>query len=137
MEFAPSRQMCARVAKIVTRVKAENAEKAEKGEKANAPPWVPADVQNIVHEEDSWSGVQIDESVIDAALYYTLPVIKYDTGVWIRVFWASEERWATARVERVCKIQGTQPHVEIYFPDEGMDGSVTGADGLFAYELCL
>ena len=134
---APSRQMCARVGKIVARVKSQSPASMS-SEFPPVPPWVPADVHSIVHDEDSWSGIHIDENLIDAALYYALPPIKYTANrMWIRIFWASEERWATARVDRVSKIQGTQLNVELYFPDEKLDGSVTGADALFAYELRL
>jgi hypothetical protein len=124
----PSRALCARVATVVERLRAAGA-------------WSPRDVKNAILEESKWllGHVTVDDSVIDAALYYTLPALAFSPDGdlpkrLIRVWWNSESCWATARVDRVTVSNGDL-RVDLTFPEEAASGSVTGPDTAFAYEL--
>ena len=123
----PSRRFCARVARIVEGLCASTLRTQS----------VHVKVLSIINADDGWMGVDISASVVDAALYYVLPVVDFVHGPpkWIRIFWASEERWVTARVDRVIRAHGTSLCVYLYFPEEEREGSVTGADAFFSYEI--
>jgi hypothetical protein len=124
----PSRALCARVATVVERLRAAGA-------------WSPQDVKNAILDESNWllGHVTVDDCVIDAALYYTLPALAFSPdgdrpkGL-IRVWWNSECCWATARVDRVSVANGDL-RVDLTFPEEAASGSVTGPDTAFAYEI--
>lgn len=123
----PSRALCSRVATIVERLRTG-------GE------WTPFDVKNAIIEESNWllGYVEVDECVIDAALYYTLPALIFSPSNpprnRIRVWWNSESMWASARVDRVSVKKG-ELRVDLTFPEEDASGFITGADILFAYEI--
>jgi hypothetical protein len=125
----PSRQLCDRVGAIVERIRRVDVRKAA---------WSVADVRAVINKEDSWLGVDIQENVIDAALYYTLPVLNFMASqppTFVRVFWASEQKWSNARVDRISRKHGSDVRVSLTFTEEHASGVVTGADALFAYAL--
>jgi hypothetical protein len=125
--FLPNRRFCDRVAKIMQRVR----------ENASSSVWIHKEVHRIINEEDIWMGFDVDMSVVDAALYFSMTPINFmsEPPKWIRIFWASESKWATARVDRVSVSRGASICVHLYFPDEDAQGSVTGPDAMFAYEV--
>jgi flagellar motor protein MotB len=132
----PSRALCARVATIVKRLRAKDV----KNEMINEGTWTPADVKNAIIEESQWmlGYVDIEDSVVDAALYYTLPALIFSPGNpprgLIRIWWYSESVWASAIVDRVSVTKG-ELRVDLTFPDESASGFVTGTDVLSAYEM--
>ena len=134
--YMPSRALCARVATIVERFRAKDM----KNEMIIEGTWTPADVKNAIIEESKWmlGYVDIDDSVIDAALYYILPALIFSPGNpprgLIRIWWYSESVWASAIVDRVSVMKG-ELRVDLTFPDESASGFVTGTDVLFAYEM--
>jgi hypothetical protein len=125
--FFPNRRFCDRVAKIMQRVR----------ENASSSVWIHKEVRRIINEEDMWMGFDVDMSVVDAALYFAMTPINFtnEPPKWIRIFWASESRWVTARVDRVSVSRGASICVHLYFPDEDAQGSVAGPDAMFAYEV--
>ena len=134
--YMPSRALCERVATVVERLRVKNVNNDTKHEST----WVPADVKRAIIEESKWmlGYVDIDDCVIDAALYYTLPALQFSPGNpprgLIRIWWYSESVWANARVDRVSVTKG-ELRVDMTFPEESASGFVTGPDVLFAYEI--
>ena len=119
----PSRAFCARVAEIVQSHDLSTLRLAQ-------------EVKKIIDMQESWLKVRVDVNVVDAALYYTTCVIDYSLNPkWIRVFWASEERWVTARVDKIIRPQSSNPCLYLHFPCENVDGTICGSDSLYAYEL--
>lgn len=116
----PSRQFVERVSRLLRRVK--------------RGPRVARDVQKIIHEEDSWTGFQVELRAVDAALYYLYSPVDYVSNPpsRVRVFWASERQWVNAEVNGV-QVRGAEVTVELYFPDEDASGAVSGADAAYAY----
>lgn len=96
---------------------------------------IPDEVTAAVNAQDAWSGAVVSPALVDAALYCALPPIDYATAKEVRIFWANENLWASARVESVARGDGGRVSVELSFPDEGCAGSVSGADALYAYDL--
>jgi hypothetical protein len=123
----PSRALCARVGTVVERLRAAGA-------------WTPNDVKNVIMEESKWllGHAEIDDCVIDAALYYALPAVTFSPADpprrLIRLWWNSESMWANARVDRVSVTNG-ELRVDMTFPEEKASGFITGADTLYAYAL--
>lgn len=116
----PSRQFVERVSRLLRRVK--------------RGPRVARDIQKIIHEEDSWTGFEVELRAVDAALYYLFSPVDYlsTPPSRVRVFWASERLWVNAEVKCV-QVRGAEVTVELYFPDEGASGAVSGADAAYAY----
>jgi hypothetical protein len=98
---------------------------------------IPDEVTAAVNAQDAWSGAVVSPALVDAALYCALPSIDYATAKEVRIFWANENAWASARVESVARGDGGRVSVELFFPDEGCAGSVSGAHALYAYDLCV
>lgn len=124
----PSARLVARVRRIVDETRA-------RGLSGRSIPWR---VRRAVNEEDGWRGTNVSSRVVDAALYQVMPGVDMFTvapKTVVRIFWVSEHRWATAEVVRVRRGSDTSNVVELYFPDEEIEGTVTGADTLYAYEL--
>lgn len=124
----PSARLVARVRRIVDETRA-------RGISGRSIPWR---VRRAVNEEDGWRGTNVSSRVVDAALYQVMPGVDMFTvapKTVVRIFWVSEHRWATAEVVRVRRGSDTSNVVELYFPDEEIEGTVTGADTLYAYEL--
>lgn len=124
----PSARFVARVRRIVDETRA-------RGVSGRSMPWR---VRRAVNEEDGWRGTNVSSRVVDAALYQVMPGVDLFTvapKTIVRIFWVSEHRWATAEVVCVRRGSDTSNVVELYFPDEEVEGTVTGADTLYAYEL--
>ena len=124
----PSASFVSRVGRIVRELR-------ERGEQARAFPRL---VARIVNAEDGWRGTNVSARMVDAALYQVMPAIDLFVArpkTLVRIFWASEGRWATAETVRVRRGSDTTNVVELFFPDEEVDGTVTGVDTLYAYEL--
>lgn len=96
---------------------------------------IPDEVTAVVNTQDGWSGAVVSPALVDAALYCALPPIDYAVAKEVRIFWASENTWASARVDSVSRGNGGRMSVELFFPDEKCAGSVSGADALYAYDL--
>lgn len=96
---------------------------------------IPDEVTAAVNAQDAWSGAVVSPALVDAALYCALPPVDYATAKEVRIFWANENTWASARVESVTRGDGGRVSVDLFFPDEGCGGSVSGADALYAYDL--
>lgn len=98
----------------------------------------PARVRQRVNGSDGWRGTNVSSRMVDAALYQVMPSVDLFTAsrkALVRIFWVSEQRWATAEVVRVRRRSDTTNVVELFFPDEETDGTVTGPDTLYAYSL--
>ena len=124
----PSARFVARVRRIVDETRARGVSGRS----------MPLRVRRAVNEEDGWRGTNVSSRVVDAALYQVMPGVDLFTvapKTVVRIFWVSEHRWATAEVVRVRRGSDTSNVVELYFPDEEVEGTVTGADTLYAYEL--
>jgi len=137
--YMPTRALCERVATVVERLRVKDVHNDLHDIKHEST-WTPADVKRAIIEESKWmlGYVDIDDSVIDAALYYTLPALHFSPGNpprgLIRIWWYSESVWASARVDRVSVTKG-ELRVDMTFPEESASGFVTGPDVLFAYEV--
>jgi len=127
----PSKALCARVATIVEQFRADV---------SKSLPWTFSQVKHKIIDESSWliGHVEINDCVIDAALYYALPELILSAGDPcrnIRLFWAEENIWANARVVKVSVVKGDL-RVDLTFPEENdATGFVTGADIGLAYEI--
>lgn len=124
----PSASFVSRVGRIVRDLRTRD-------EPASA---FPRRVARIVNAEDGWRGTNVSARMVDAALYQVMPAVDLFLArpkTLVRIFWISEGRWATAETVRVRRGSDTTNVVELFFPDEEVDGTVTGADTLYAYKL--
>jgi hypothetical protein len=63
------------------------------------------------------------------------PRLGHGAPEFVRIWWASEHKWASAKVDRVTRNHGSELRVELTFTEEDASGVVTAADALFAYAL--
>ena len=100
------------------------------------PPWTPDDVQQAINDADSWLGVVIDTSSVDAALYMALPShAEPQAGDWVRFFWTPSGSWITARVTGFSMNQGVNRSVSVFIPEEESSAILSGPDALYIYKL--
>jgi hypothetical protein len=123
----PSNEFCSKVAAVVNSLR----------EREERPSRFASRVRQIVNSENAWRGSTVSARVIDYAMFRVMPKADlYDnpSGL-IRIFWASENRWVTAEARGVRRVSDTKASVELFFPDEGVEGTVSGPDAFYAYRL--
>jgi hypothetical protein len=105
-------------------------------EDSDVPPWQPEDVMVEFNERERHFGTTLDMRSVDDALFHTIPEGATEVGQWIRVYWSSEGRWVTCRVDRVEEKMGVNRTLYVTFHDEdGNTGVLTGDDTHMVYAL--
>jgi hypothetical protein len=103
---------------------------------SEAPPWRPEDVMTTFNEREHHFGTALTMRSVDDALFHTSSEGATEAGQWIRVYWSSERKWATCRVDRIDEKMGVNRTLHVTFHDEdGSTGVLTGDDTHMVYAL--